>query len=992
MSMGSAWAVVSEFNTAGGTSATNGLHFYIEDTTHIQVKRLNGTGQVYYPNDVPPSNNLDNGIFLRANGKVYGPSHGVGGFTPTGGMYDSYSIGTVAPGNPSATGVQQTITSLFGIASGPQVSVVWKYTTPLDFMTAEVTLTIPATYTVSAAKPVRYYHVFDTYLGGSDNGCGVRFTDSNGKQVVGTYPPASGSSCPSSTSIPAGVSIVESFRERSGLPFSNYCAAGWSSFYSNGSPHCSVLQPSVMSNTIVTSYQDTGIGIEYDFTAAGTYTFSYDFVIGSPLVPPYDHLEIQHDGSGTLCPETATVLACTSATVPCPASSIVNSGTLTGNVTVSPTSPAKTAAFSIGSAAATQNVALTGLSVGSYTLGSSAISSVPLNGTKCWNTTSSSASCSLTIANTPCIGNYECTESGAAYKNLKATPTDRNPLYTKLAGTAFGFDVYALKSDGTQELSYTGPVKIELVDGSAACSSATSYQTVTPSQALSGGKYSVPASVTVNNAYKNVSCRVTDVNNTALQFCSSDKFAVRPPSFAATVTKADNSALSNPITAGLDDLKATVSMPTAGYSGSAGIYPSLSMNNGSVQGKGTLTKADAGNTVMLDPASPASTDEVSFAVASSAAGSGNFRYHDAGTLTLAIRDKSYTSIDQPGGDCVIGSISNGLTGGKYGCDIGVDKQISRFIPDHFTVAGSITAACSAGGFTYMDDARLSINFTIAAKSKAEITASQYANACPTAGSCNLTLTAQNGSAQIDISRLGPLASFSGASSAGAGIASSYQSTTWLNGVYAVSGSAFKYARLTAPDGAYDNFKLKAAVADPDGVAIAGADTIGETKIRYGRIALANAHGSERLALPIPMKLQYYQTGSGWRTNTDDSCTQIALPGGIEDSIKFNYSALSAKNNLSAAGNSVKAYLKNASGIVRGNQLSLASPGNAAVGPGSGYVDLYFDLVNIPTPMPWLNFNWKGKLAPTAADLNPTVRATFGVFKNANEFIYMREMY
>ena len=51
-----------------------------------------------------------------------------------------------------------------------------------------------------------------------------------------------------------------------------------------------------MSNTITTTLQDTGIGISYDFTAPGTYTFSYDFVIGSTTVPPYDHIEIRHDG------------------------------------------------------------------------------------------------------------------------------------------------------------------------------------------------------------------------------------------------------------------------------------------------------------------------------------------------------------------------------------------------------------------------------------------------------------------------------------------------------------------------------------------------------------------------------------------------------------------------------------------------------------------------------------------------------------------------
>ena len=325
---------LTEFNSTGGNTSTDGLHFYMEDTTKIQVRRLNNTGQVYLSTAIPPSSSLDNGVFIRANGLVYGPSHTIGAdYYPSGGMYNTYAITPASPANPSAPGVQQTATGTFGITAGPQVSVLWKYTTPFDFLIAEVTLTIPAGYTVSAANPVRYYHVFDTYLGGSDYGCGVSFIDVNGKRVIGTYPPASGTTCPSSTSIPAGVSVVESFRERGGQTFSSYCASGWYSFFDTSTPNCSVRQSASMSNTVVTTYQDTGIGIELDFTAPGTYTFSYDFVIGSPNVPPYDHLEIRHDGVGTLCPENVTVLGCTSSTVPCPPANYVNTGTLTGSVT-----------------------------------------------------------------------------------------------------------------------------------------------------------------------------------------------------------------------------------------------------------------------------------------------------------------------------------------------------------------------------------------------------------------------------------------------------------------------------------------------------------------------------------------------------------------------------------------------------------------------------------------------------------------------------------
>ena len=414
-------------------TSTNGLHFYIEDTTKIQARRLNNTGQVYLATAVPPSASLDNGIFLRANGQVYGPSHNVGGgYAPSGGMFNSFAITAALPLNPTTSGVQQQATGTFGITSGPQVTVVWKYTTPLDFLTAEVTLVIPAAYAVSAANPVRFYHAFDTFLGGSDNGCGVSFVDTNGKRVIGTYPPASGTTCPSSTSVPAGVSVVESFRERSGLTFTRYCASGWASFFDTSTPNCSVRQAAQMSNTVSTAYQDTGIGIELDFTSAGTYTFSYDFVVGSPTVPAYDHLEIQHDGSATLCPEVVAVLACTSSTVPCPAANIVNTGTLTGAVTTTPAVPAVTvtpSTFTLGSASATQAISLKASAAGVITLGTSGASTTPLNGTKCWNTATSSQSCSMTILSTPCVSGYECLATGAGYTNLATTPAGRNPIY-----------------------------------------------------------------------------------------------------------------------------------------------------------------------------------------------------------------------------------------------------------------------------------------------------------------------------------------------------------------------------------------------------------------------------------------------------------------------------------------------------------------------------------------------------------------------------------
>ena len=61
-------ALAIELNSTGGTNAANGLRIVIDPNTQIQVRRLNNSGQVYAPNVLPPNNNLDNGVYLRANG------------------------------------------------------------------------------------------------------------------------------------------------------------------------------------------------------------------------------------------------------------------------------------------------------------------------------------------------------------------------------------------------------------------------------------------------------------------------------------------------------------------------------------------------------------------------------------------------------------------------------------------------------------------------------------------------------------------------------------------------------------------------------------------------------------------------------------------------------------------------------------------------------------------------------------------------------------
>ena len=965
-SMASAVTIPSltEFNSTGGSTATNGLHFYMEDTTKVQVRRLNNTGQVYAPGSIPPSNNLDNGVFIRANGLVYGPSHTVGGgYVPSGGMYNTYSITPATPANPSSSGVQQTATGAFGITAGPQVSVLWKYTTPLDFLTAEVTLTIPSGYAVSATNPVRYYHVFDTYLGGSDNGCGVSFVDTNGKRVIGTYPPASGTTCPSSTSIPAGVSVVESFRERSGQVFSKYCASGWASFFDTSTPNCSVRQAAVMSNTVVTSYQDTGIGVELDFTAPGTYTFSYDFVIGSPVVPPYDHLEIRHDGAGTLCSETVTVLACTSSEVPCLSANIVNTGTLTGSLTTSPASPAITktpASFSIGSSSSTQNIGLQADGAGAVTLGTSGLSTTPLNGTKCWNTATSSQSCSLTFTNTPCVSGFECLETGLTHNNLTAPSTARNPLYTKLSGTDFKFDVVALQSSGAQATAYSAAanVTVELFDNSASPAPACSaYAGPLASQAITfaaadSGRKTLSANFNLANAYGKVRCRVRDSNQTPVVYgCSSDDFAVRPQQFTVTSASANADATGASTTASPKVMagsafELTAGTATVGYGGT----PVLDATQAAAHTGATQVGALAGTFGAATPATGNGATGASFSYGEV----GYFRLNAGGVV-----DSTFAAVDSVAGDCVVGSRSNTAVGGKFGCSIGsaVSPYFGRFIPHHFDTV--VTQGCNAANFTYSAQP-----FTVVA------TARNQANGT------TANYTGAGWAKATTLSNAGVLTNLTGNLLAAADFAA---------GVGTANNVRYTFPVPTTLPAALVLRAVDTEAVSSNGFAEGGAN------IRSGRARLLNAYGSELLDLPMTFRTEFWESAAnGWRTNVLDSCTTATLvfTAVTAPSITGNTCATEAANASGvgcAAAPAVanRAYLEG--GLVGTDSNGVAGfAGNFNLwlrAPGAGHPGS----INVTAAVPvWLQYNWTGAVA------NPVGRATFGVFRSP--LIYRRENY
>lgn len=582
------------------------------------------------------------------------------------------------------------------------------------------------------------------------------------------------------------------------------------------------------------------------------------------------------------------------------------------------------------------------------------------------------------------VSNFDAVEVGAA----RATP-----IYTKLAGVGFSLDILALNSDNTLSTGFTGTVSVQLVDasGGAACSSMPVLQATGNLVFAAADAGRKTMNFTYNSAARNVRVRISYAT-TGITACSTDNFAIRPSSFTVTSANAnaDNTGTSvsaTPIIAAGANF-ALAATALAGYDGTPLIDSTKLAAHGGAAQTGSTTGSFGAASALTGIASGAT-----------------FTYSEVGYFNFAasgVYDDSFTAVDQPN-DCT-DDFSNTLSGGKYGCKFGnsaTSVYFGRFVPDHFIVTtGTLTnrrlLGCSpASSFTYAGE-QLRVEFTLTARNGlATPTVTQNYTTASGLAKLDGTVIASFGFGAIDLAdvttptnataltgNLGLVAS-SGSWVAGAG---SFTADLGLN-------------RAATPDGPYESFRLGIVPADTDGVTVRTSDLnldttvpadtndrvlAGSSIVRFGRLRLSNAHGSELLALPIPISVQYWN-GTLFTTHTADSCTNLTSANiGLD-----NY-----KNNLASGETSVSpATINFASGI---GTMRLTAPGAG----NSGSVDLCVDLGSDPVGGVTCSAAasagksyLQGKWAPgTTWDNDPKVRATFGVYKNANEFIYLREMY
>jgi hypothetical protein len=599
-------------------------------------------------------------------------------------------------------------------------------------------------------------------------------------------------------------------------------------------------------------------------------------------------------------------------------------------------------------------------------------------------------------------------------------------LYTKLFGTAFTVSIVAVINNTVNAAPSTAALTVDVIDASpvggtltAASNCRTTWTTVIQTQtvpaavAWASGRVNVTITAPVR-AVRNARIRITQGANVG---CSTDNFSIRPQSFTLTSTNATqtNSTGAPAIKTGANFSLTAASV--VGYDGTPVI------DNTKIVG--TPNAGTIGGSFSVAP------------VGTGTASGASFYYSEVGNVGLlanAVFDAGFTSVDQGASDCTV-DFSNSLVGGKYGCLLGsaaVTQTLGvsgfgRFIPDNFNVTLNAPAFASAcGPYTYVGQTftySTAPVMTVTARNGTNnalpnATTTNYAGAYVKLGNATLTPNTQAARyTRFDALGGGTTPALSTANVPGApGVGSDPVIGTFTNGVGTLtfsSGMGLTFTRSTTTPNLPFNADIALAlnVIDADGVAFGsnpasfGAASLGNgiaftsgKEMRFGRLSLRGAFGAELLDLPLPMETQYYNSSAIYVTNVDDSCTTLAA-----SNLAFAFNA--GTPTLVACETSVAptTTLYFTAGKASAAAPPATTPVPVLTKPGAGNNGVVDVTVNLGpaagntclagassaatgTNKTWLQWKWSG----ATYDQNPTARVSFGVYKNANEIIYLRE--
>lgn len=316
-------------------------------------------------------------------------------------------------------------------------------------------------------------------------------------------------------------------------------------------------------------------------------------------------------------------------------------------------------------------------------------------------------------------------------------------------------------------------------------------------------------------------------------------------------------------------------------------------------------------------------------------------------------------------------------------------NVGRFIPHRFDTAINVPlleTSCTAGSFTYIGetfDYATPPVITFTAKALGgETTANYTGDFFKMSGLSDPVYTSTP--ASLDTGGL-----------ISNGVATVAESGGGVGTLTFSAGNGLSYSRGSEVAPFDADIRLSQTVIDSDGVAAAsnpvsfgspsGMLFAGGAEMRYGRLALINAFGSELVDLPVSVRSEYYFSDAvGFIPNAEDSCT-----AGIDVSIDQFTENLDLVDTCLLESGPLGGLL---CPLISSPLLSLINPASGGEfdvllkAPGNGNEGSLRVTADAPD---YLEYDWD---ATSAGDEDPVANATFGIFRGLGRRIYTREVY
>lgn len=253
---------------------------------------------------------------------------------------------------------------------------------------------------------------------------------------------------------------------------------------------------------------------------------------------------------------------------------------------------------------------------------------------------------------------------------------------------------------------------------------------------------------------------------------------------------------------------------------------------------------------------------------------------------------------------------------------------------------------------------------------------------------------------------------------------------WKSGIGSIAAEV-SLTRPSAPAGPYPAASFGVFPKDADGIMAApsqlnlDADNavnagaqfngsferayVGSASLRYGRIILRNAYGSEKLALDVPVTAQYWD-GAVWRTNSLDSTTPLRTGAALAcdgagacrcfgasicptlladpdctSPTKFGVGACTDVPTIYSTT------LSGATGNVTASSTAPQLPAGTALSAGLSTIRVAAPVVAGLTVSGGINLNLIVPSWLQTSAGNPLANLTFGIYKGSGRFIYRREV-